>query len=249
MEPESEFEKNVEHALNFVSENESIATIGIPPTRPETGYGYLELDELISGEQIKINKLNSFKEKPDLETAKSYLEKGNYLWNSGMFFWRIDHFISQMEKHLPEVGSQIIPMALNLEANIAKSNNRLDNIVSTFEAMPDISIDFGLMEKADAIVCVNATFAWDDVGDLNSVERTKTPDKNGNIVIGENSILECNNSIFINNSTKSILTSISMRDVVVVLTDDSVLVTPKSDVQKVKKIVADLKEGGLKSWL
>lgn len=249
MEPESEFEKNVEAALSFVAKNNSIATIGIPPSRPETGYGYLELDQIISDDGVKINKLNSFKEKPDLETAKEYVAKGNYLWNSGMFFWRADHFISQMEKYLPEVGNEINYMSQNLGKFVNLAGMHLEPIAGSFESMPDISIDYGLMEKADSIVCLNATFSWDDVGDLNSVERTKTADDNGNITIGKNSILECNNSIFINNSSKSILTSISMKDVVVVLTDDSVLVTPKSDVQKVKQIVADLKEKGLQEWL
>ena len=107
MKPVEGFADTVDAALSYVEQEPALSTIGIPPSRPETGYGYLELSETLGEGKVTISKLNSFKEKPSLETAKSYLDSGNYLWNSGMFFWRMDTFSNQMIKHLPEVGEQI----------------------------------------------------------------------------------------------------------------------------------------------
>lgn len=246
MTPQEGFLDTVKTALEYVEADDSIATIGITPTRPETGYGYLHLGDNQKENSPKVFSLNSFKEKPNLETAEKYVEDGNYLWNSGMFFWRMDTFEKQMKKHLPEVGDQISVMSKEIAEHklFDVANIKLETITDTFEAFPDISIDFGLMEKADKIVAVEAIFKWDDIGDLCSVERTKTADDNGNISIGKTYSLDSKNTIFLNNTDKKVLAGIGLEDLVVAVTDDAVLVSKKSDVQNVKKIVKMLKENG-----
>lgn len=245
MKPEDGFIETVDNALKYVESNPVLSTIGIPPSRPETGYGYLELGTEKVDSPIKINELKSFKEKPDLNTAKTYLENGNYLWNSGMFFWRADIFEDQMKKHFPEVGNQISLMKDILdETEVTKEENiKLETIADLFESMPSTSIDYGLMEKADSVVCAEAKFSWDDIGDLCSVERTKPVDENGNVKIGDVIEIGSENSIFINDTKKEIILSgINIKDLVIAVTDDAVLISKKTNVQEVKKIVSKLKD-------
>lgn len=239
METEEQFVQTVEDALDYVESTDSIATIGIKPSRPETGYGYVELGSELSNKVATIYQVVKFKEKPDLETAKKYVDTGNYLWNSGMFFWRLDTFVSQMTKHLNEVGSKIAEL---VEAN---------NVSTIFNNFPNISIDFGLMEKADNVVCVKALFEWDDLGDLNSLERTKKIDDNGNILIGKHSIVESKNCIIINNTSndKTIATALAVENLIIALTDDALLVANKNDVQRVKEIVEQLKIKNMEEYL
>ena len=235
METDEQFVDTVSDAISYVENNNVIATIAISPSRPETGYGYVELGEKKSVNNAEIFKVNKFKEKPNFEIAQSYIQAGNYLWNSGMFFWRLDTFIEQMSKHLPAVGTNIIELS------------KTDDIPAIFNQFPNISIDFGLMEKADEVVCVKALFSWDDLGDLNSLERTKLKDKNGNIRIGKNVMISCNNCIIFNESTnnKISLNALSVSNLVIVITDDAVLVADKNDVQRVKEIVEEYR---LQKW-
>lgn len=235
METDQQFTDTVTDAMEYVEKNNVIATIGINPSRPETGYGYIELSNELQIKKAQIFKVNQFKEKPQSEIAKEYLAKGNYLWNSGMFFWRLDTFLNQLSKHLPAVGNTIIDLSKNI-----KDKSFIEN---TYNNYTSISIDFGLMEKADEVVCVKALFEWDDLGDLNSLERTKQIDDSGNIKIGKNSVINCKNSTIINVSSndKIIATALGIDNLVIVVTDDAVLVANKNDVQKVKEIVEDIK--------
>lgn len=249
MQPIDKFIDTVDSALSFVEKNESIATIGINPTRAETGYGYVELGEVASDKyKAEISSVSQFKEKPNLEIAMQYLEAGNYLWNSGMFFYRLDYFNSQLEKYLPEVGCKINDL------KVAYSKSKLGNspakISTIFEAFPNISIDFALMEKADNVVCVKALFEWDDIGDLNSLERTKSSDKDGNINLGKVSAINSKNNILINDTKKDmILSGVNIENLVVVVTDDAVLVCNRDNVQDVKLAVKDIRENHNETYL
>lgn len=239
METDKQFANTVSDAMDYVEQNNVIATIGIPPSRPETGYGYIELGAERHKNHSTIYSVNKFKEKPKLETAEEYVKSGNYLWNSGMFFWRLDIFKEQMTKHLPDVGRKI--------SELSKTND----FTKIFNAFPSISIDFGLMEKADEVVCVKALFSWDDLGDLNSLERTKAIDNNRNIKIGRHSIVDCYNTTIINVSSneKIIATALGVSNLVIAITDDAVLVANKNDVQRVKEIVEDIKLNHSEKWL
>ena len=251
--PVEGFVKTISAALDFVENNDAIATIGIVPSRPDTGYGYIEVakpftDSLESG----IQRIVRFHEKPNVGQAIEYLNKGNFLWNSGMFFWRLDIFEQQLKIHLPVVGKKIQEM---IELSTGKTGIAYDSIFSPvkniFETFPDISIDFGLMEKANNAVVAKALFQWDDIGSWDSLDRILQKDENGNIQNGRTSLYDVKNSTVINTSSDGniIVAGIGIEDIVVVVTDDAVLVCPKNRVQDVKKCVQKIKDENGEKWL
>jgi mannose-1-phosphate guanylyltransferase len=252
--PDDGFAKTIESALNYVENNNAIATIGIIPSRAETGYGYIEIDgKFTAGEsEPEILPVVKFHEKPDFNQAGKYLKAGNYLWNSGMFFWRLDVFTEQMKKHLPAVGSAIDTMtALAKGKTTIAYDTAFNEVAAVFEKFPDISIDFGLMEKADNVVVAKALFDWDDIGSWDSLDRIKKKNNDGNIIEGITSLHDVANSTIINQSTdnKIIVAGIGLDNFVIVVTDDAVLVCPKDRVQEVKQCVKQIRESDNDKWL
>lgn len=253
IDPIDGFQKTINYLMNYVGKNNVLATIGIKPSRPETGFGYIEIDRPFdfSSKENEISEVKSFHEKPDYEKAKVFMESGRYLWNSGMFFWRIDKFINEMIQSLPEIGGkiqQLTKIYLNKTDLVLKSSLYEANDI--FSVFPDISIDYGLMEKAKDVVVAKALFDWDDIGSWDSLGRFKKKDIDENISEGNNIILDTRNSTVINQSDGKILfAGIGLDNFVVVVTDDSVLVCPKDRAQDVKKIVAQIKMTGKENWL
>jgi len=248
------FQRTVEAALDYVESNDVISTIGIVPDRPETGYGYVELNGKFnsSSNEAEIVPVVRFHEKPNIEKAQEYVDSGRFLWNSGMFFWRLDIFEKQMSKHLPEVGTHICDM---FQASDGKTrevySTAFTPVEELFEEFPDISIDFGLMEKADNVVAAKALFEWDDIGSWDSLDRIKEKNSDGNIIQGIVSLHDVKNSTIINQSTDNniIVAGIGLEDFVIVTTDDAVLVCPKDRVQEVKKCVEKIRAEKNDKWL
>lgn len=252
--PVEGFISTVDSALNYVELNNALGTIGIPPSRPETGYGYIEVIENFdaSSKTPEIKPVLRFHEKPELEKAKLYAESGSFLWNSGMFFWRLDTFCDNLIKCLPDVGNQIETMTESLMSQTSLVHTTaLKSVDSTYSAFPDISIDYGLMEKAPSVVVARALFDWDDIGSWDSLDRIKESDANGNIVQGQSALHNVKNTTIVNQSTNSniIVSAIGLEDFVIVVTDDAVLVTPKSNVQDVKKCVEQIRSINGDKWL
>lgn len=237
IEPEENFRNTIEQALDYVEKHNVISTIGITPDRAETGYGYIELGALLNDDEISIFDVISFKEKPTQVTADRYLKSGKYLWNSGMFFYRLDTFIEEMKANAPEIGLPI--------DQLNESNADMKKI---FESMPSISIDYALMEKTNKAVVTEANFQWDDLGAFDALDRVNNQDRDGNIIRGEVIAINCKNSIIINESSK-LTTSYGLTDFVLIQTDDSVMTCNKSDAQHVKKIVDEMKKLGLERYL
>lgn len=251
--PEQGFKNTVSFILDFVEKGNSICTIGIPPNRPETGYGYVETDSKFqSTTECEIKKVIAFREKPNLETAKEYCSSGLHFWNSGMFFFRLDYFVDSLKLHLPEVGNQIdtIKSKYNGKTSTAFESS-YEGIDEVFKNFPDISIDYGLMEKAENVYTANALFDWDDVGSWDALDRVISKDDSGNVSEGINAVVDCNNSIIINKSTNEqmVIGAIGLDNFVVVVTDDSVMICPKEKVQDVKKCVQNLKANDLHKWV
>lgn len=262
--PNNAFIKTIDSALNYVEQSKSLCTIGIKPSRPETGYGYIEVNSQQSKvnsrqssvesrtDEVDILPVKAFHEKPDTEKAKEYLAEGNYLWNSGMFFWRLDTFIESLTKYLPEVGNSIHLMADKYKGRtdnaLSESLTAIDEIYKNF---PDISIDYGLMEKAENVVVAKELFNWDDIGSWDSLPRVKNADENNNVIDGKCVLLDSKNSIVVNASDKgkTIVAGLGLEKMVVVVTDDAVLVCPADRVQEVKKCVEKIKNSGLNEWL
>lgn len=243
------FREQVDQAMKYAETNPVIVTLGITPSRPETGYGYIEKGPTIHNDVCAVK---SFREKPDRATAEEFLRSGLFLWNSGMFFYRCDTFVEGMKTHASEIGSNIEHMT-RLVANDADLavNGAYDSINDLFAALPDISIDYALMEVAPNVVVLPSRFPWDDVGSWDSLDRTNAADAQGNVCVGLSTVIDSSDSIVANYSTGQamMVSVIGMENVVVVATDDSIIVVPKDRVQEVKKAVAKMKERNQDSWL
>ena len=230
----SRFEAAVDAALHYAESHGSLVTHGIVPSRAETGYGYLKVDETaesLIGGGIPIYPVASFHEKPNLERAQEFVAAGNYYWNSGMFFWRLDRFLAELEIARPDVGRAIHDMATALK----EGNHR--GAAGIFEGLEDLSIDYALMEKARNVVVVRADYPWD---------RTMRHDAQGNVAEGEPVLVECKNCIVYNDlgSARMAVSVVGAENLIVVVTRDAVLVAPKGRVESARESVRQLRERG-----
>lgn len=246
MTPIHKFQNDVNNALNFAANNESIVTIGINPTSPETGFGYIELGAKVEDEKENFI-VNSFKEKPNLETAKSYLSQGNFLWNSGMFFYNLEYFNQELEKNLFEVGGKINPMCeiISAQTSVLEGVKQTSEI---FAQMPDISIDFGLLEKTKRVNVIKSNFNWDDLGSWDSVEKYLENDGD-NAIKGDSIAIESKGNIIYNYSNDKMIAIVGIDDLIIVNSDDVIMICPKDKAQDVKKIVTELKSKNKNEYL
>ncbi|GGF51385.1 mannose-1-phosphate guanylyltransferase [Echinicola rosea] len=208
-----EYTKSVERAIELAKED-YIVTFGLKPTRPETGFGYIEADE----ESVK-----GFREKPDLDTAKQFLDKGNFLWNSGMFCFKSQVFLSELERYEPEVFKR------SQEAMAAASDGFLDQEMSM--EIPSISVDYAVMERTQKIKVVPSSFGWSDMGSFESVfeymeQHGYKADAQGNMIIGSKVHTEF----------------VGLENTILVQTKDAVLVLKKERAQEVKKVFEKLEK-------
>lgn len=222
------FRSTVDAAMTLAEATGGLVTMGITPSRPETGYGYIE-----GGPETgpSARKVLRFREKPDLETAKRFVDNGNFFWNSGMFFWTQRAFLSELGNAEPDAHRILHAIAEAL------ARNDQEGAIEHFRTIPNLSIDYALMEKARDVYVIQAQFPWDDVGSFDSLFRTMQVDENGNVIIGVVSVKDCVGCVFYNESTSGVLTAVGMKDIIMVQTDDVVLVAPASDAQRVKELV------------
>ena len=178
-----EFQRVITNALDYTAENDAIVTIGIQPSRPETGYGYVEASEAVCGE---ICTVNAFKEKPDLETAKEYLADGHYLWNAGIFVWNVNTIVNAITKYKPNIAADMVKIISS------------GDVATVFPQCEKISIDFAVMEPAAAdgkVYTHPADFGWSDLGNWASLHDRLTKDANGNAAVGNVRFFECSDCI------------------------------------------------------
>jgi mannose-1-phosphate guanylyltransferase len=223
------FRSNLSAAIETARASGALGTLGIPPTRPETGYGYIETGT------ADFN-VTSFREKPDLATAESFLAAGNYFWNSGMFIWTLGGFMNELAVASPESHSATLAMRLSLE------NDDATAAAEHFRTLPNLSIDYALMEKAAHVFMVKADFPWDDVGSFDSLLRTMPVDGAGNVVLGNVIAEDCEGCVLYNESDAAVLTAVGLREMILIQTNDAILSAPLSDAQRVKAIVGRLSE-------
>ncbi len=226
----------------------SIVTIGIVPTRPETGYGYLRrgsVQDEIDG--VSVYNIKEFVEKPEQNNALKYLESGDYLWNGGIFIFTPEIILKEIEIHLPEVYEGLL--------KIEESMDRDDYgeiLRSVYEEFPSISIDYGIMEKTGLpVLSIPGDFGWSDVGSweaLYDLRRNET-DENGNLVQGKNLLLDTKSSFVFNQSGNQIVVGLGLKDLVIVNTGDVILVADLKKSQEVKKILEEIKRKGPTSIL
>jgi mannose-1-phosphate guanylyltransferase len=217
------------------AESGSIATIGVHPTRAETGYGYLELESPAKANGAP-QPVRAFVEKPDAERARAYFESGRHLWNCGMFFFPAAVILGEIARHLPEVAAFVT------DCDAAASAGREHAFVSErYSALPSISIDYGVMEKATAIVVVPAAFGWDDMGSWAAAFELAQKDAEGNAALAGDMLAIDAGGCLASARADKLVVLLGVRDLVVVDTDDALLVLPRARAQDVAKVVAALK--------
>ncbi len=230
----------------------ALVTVGIRPTHPETGYGYVQFDadgdldgvrDRGPTDRPRAHRVLSFAEKPDLATAERFLDAGDFLWNSGMFIWRADAILAAMEQHLPEVWRAFAPLE-----DAFGTDRQQAAIEAAYEQSPKISIDYGVMERADNVLVVPGSFGWSDVGDWRAVHDLADKDDAGNRAEG-NVILQDTARSFARSADGRLLVLVGMDDTVVVDTGDAVLVCHREQAQKVKNVVDFLGVHGMDDYI
>lgn len=229
------FIDTLKKAIDIALEDKNMVTIGITPSYPETGYGYInfgynENDKKYNG----AYKVNKFVEKPNLEKAKEYLSSGKYLWNSGMFVWKTSTILNSFEVYIPKVYQGLSRIGDSLRTE--KENEVLKREFINFESQ---SIDYAVMEKYKEIYTVPGSFGWDDVGSWLALERTFQSNEDGNIVDGNVITVNVKDSII--QAKNKLVATVGLKDIIVVDTEDSILICNKKDVQDVKKVIENLK--------
>ncbi|MEE9269643.1 MAG: sugar phosphate nucleotidyltransferase, partial [Candidatus Krumholzibacteria bacterium] len=205
-------------------------------SRPETGYGYIKVGSGIEGTKgVEFFEAVSFHEKPTMDRARKFVEEGTYYWNSGMFFWRPGVILAAIEKHLPPLHAVLVA----LEAEVGT-----DRFESVFKSMypqaPSISIDYGVMEKADNVVVLKSDFYWNDIGSWESIREIYDADADGNVLVGDHVVIDSvGNTIFSPERTVGV---VGMEGVVVVDSGDAILVCKRERTQQVRDVVAALKQ-------
>ncbi|HIJ73707.1 MAG TPA: hypothetical protein HPP83_06345 [Candidatus Hydrogenedentes bacterium] len=239
------FRKTVSAALAAAEGESALVTVGVVPTRPETGYGYIQVREDVrvapcNDGDVPVYQVVAFHEKPSRERAQDFSDTGHYFWNSGMFFWRISTFLEELEQARPALAAATRDMAG------AMQNGDPQGVERIFEALEDISIDYALMEHASNVRVARADFPWDDIGAWPALDRTRARDENGNIEFGDPVVIDCEDTIVYNavGAEDMAVSVIGMEDAVVVVTQDAVLVARKDRAQDVRHAVRALRERG-----
>ncbi len=217
------------------AEKGALVTFGIEPTRPDTGFGYIQVDQERETEAFPVIR---FTEKPDLETAESFLAEGGYYWNSGMFVWKASTILDEIKQHMPDLWPVLEAMRVKWQ----QGEPWPEVIRHGFADMPSISIDYGVMEKSDRVVLVPCDIGWSDVGSWDAVYDISDRDENGNALVGDVLSLDCRNSLI--RSESKLLAAVDLEDVIVVETPDAILLSRRGESQRVREIVDVIKARG-----
>lgn len=233
-----EFARVLSLAVDTADKTDKIVTIGITPTYPATGYGYINYVE----EDGEVKTVSRFVEKPDLVTAERYIKEGGYVWNSGIFVFKISVILKEFERFLPDVYQDLIKI------KDAVGTDKEDEVIEkVYPEIRSVSVDYGIMEKTDGIKVIPAEFGWSDVGSLDALEVLHKPDQDGNVKVGDVVAVDSKNCVAY--SSKRTLAILGMQDVIAVETSDAILICPKNKAQEVKKIVDELKKSGRENLL
>ena len=230
---EEKFRQTIQKAFDFVGANKAICTLGMQPTRPETGYGYIQY--LPSSSAEGINPVKQFKEKPNLETAKDYLVSGDYLWNSGIFIWSLETINEALELHLPQVASIFAQGAA-----VMGTDQEAAFIEENFPRCPNISIDYAVMEKAHNVFVLPSSFGWSDLGTWGSLYELSEKDEMGNVSLHSKAhFYEAERNIVVLESGKVAIVQ-GVDDLIIAEQDGALLICKKPEEQRIKNWVAEI---------
>lgn len=232
-----EFNRLITEALSFTSESDAIVTLGVKPTRPETGYGYIQAD--LTAPSLRnsgIFRVDSFKEKPDLQTAVQYIRHPEYSWNSGIFVWRVNTIVNALRVYAPEISKIFEGLQ-----DVYGTDREQEAIDREFPKCENISVDYAILEKADEIFVMPAEFGWSDVGTWGSLHTLVTGDANNNSIVGDNvSVFETSNCMIHTKGERRVVIQ-GLDGYIVAEKNDTLLICKLSEEQRIKEFSAEKK--------
>lgn len=235
IEDEDAFAKDVASCFKAIGTSNKLVTLGIKPTFPNTGYGYIEVGDIIAAE-TGLHQVHQFREKPDYKTAKDFISQGNFLWNAGIFAWSVAGIVNAFEAHLPEMVSvfKAGEIAFNTEKEV-------DFIANHYEKAENISIDFGILEKSDAVYVIKANFDWNDLGTWGALyDKIATHNDENAVVRAVPHMREATGNMILTEKEKLVVVD-GLKDYIIVDKEESLLIFPKKKEQEIKQLLGDLK--------
>jgi mannose-1-phosphate guanylyltransferase len=237
-----EFIKTARKAFNFVNEINALVTIGIKPTYPNTGYGYIQHE---TAEAVPdVFKVKTFTEKPNVELAKTFIASGDFLWNAGIFTWKVKNVLNAFEKHLPEIYELFAA-----EKDKFNTEEEAEVIENIYPLCTNISVDFAIMEKAENVYVIPASFGWSDLGTWNSAWENKEKDYFGNAVVGKNVMVVDANNCMVHVPDNKLVLLQGLKDYIIVDTKDVLLICKRDKEQEIKEYVAEVKRNKGEKYL
>lgn len=233
IEDEVQFCANLQHAFDFCEREDNLMTLGILPTFPNTGYGYIEYDKLDSR---PIKKVKQFREKPDYATARKFIQSRNFLWNAGIFVWSVKSVLNAFQEFQPVMFDHFMQ-----GYDVYNTSNEKQFIKENYPLAENISVDYAILEKAHNVFVLPATFDWNDLGTWGSLHEKLDKDENNNAVVNARVLLENASNNIIRAEGKKLVVIDGLNDYIIVDKDDTLLIYPKSKEQDIKKIVGKIK--------
>lgn len=234
---EDTFVKAIKSCYKKAASEDCLVTLGIRPTKPDTGYGYIQFKESeVKETDRRIKKVKTFTEKPDIEMAKFFLQSGDFLWNSGIFIWNVKNIIRAFEKHLPEINT-----AFKEGVSVYNTPEEADFIKKAYSNCKNISIDYGIMEKADNVYVRSSVIGWSDLGTWSSLYNHSEKNKDGNAIIGKNVMAYDSKNCIVNVPKDKLVVLDGLHDYIIVESDNILLICKKEDEQKIRTFVNDVK--------
>ena len=234
IEDELTFSKNVQHAFDFCENNDALMTLGIKPTFPNTGYGYIEFDKNANND---IKHVHQFREKPDYETAKSFISQGNFLWNAGIFMWSAKSVIKAFQFNQPALFE-----LFEKGINIYNTEDERMFILENYSKSENISVDYAIMESSENVYVLPAEFDWNDLGTWGSLYDKLDKDSSGNAVVNARTLTEDASGNMIRSQRDKIVVVDGLHDYIIVDKEEVLLIYPKKKEQDIKKVLQKVKE-------
>tara|TARA_R110000868_G_scaffold56488_12_gene174860 strand:- start:13499 stop:14578 length:1080 start_codon:yes stop_codon:yes gene_type:complete len=233
IEDEVIFSNNVQQAFDFCSKKDALMTLGIQPTFPNTGYGYIEFDKASSND---IKAVNQFREKPDYKTAKEFIEQGNFLWNAGIFMWSVQSVVAAFQNNQPTLYE-----LFKNGISVYNTDEEYDFIQENYVKSENISVDYAIMERSKNVYVIAAEFDWNDLGTWGSLYDKLDKDASGNAVVNSRTLTEDATGNMIRTKKDKIVVVDGLQDYIIVDKEDVLLIYPKSKEQDIKKVLQKVK--------
>lgn len=234
---EEEFISQIKSGLQFVKNNRALLTLGIKPSRPETGYGYIQINDKVKYKHLNnLHKVKTFTEKPDHDMAKIFVESGEFFWNSGIFLWSLSSILEAFNNFLPDI-SGLFASGIKMY----NTENEKSFINKIYSECQGISIDYGIMEKANNVFVLTADFGWSDLGSWGSLYDNKDKDEAGNVINGENVLTYDTKNCIINLNNEKVAVLQGLDGYIIAESNDTLMVCRKEDEQQIKQFVTDVR--------